>query len=288
MASAASTTAGQAFANAFPCSGWTNAVWVGGKVASKGTITKFSRYAGATSQTVQFLVLRPSNQGAKVVAVSSPVNEPGDSALHSYAVTIPVEAGDLIADWAPTASSGPFYACYGNGTSAQTMNKYTTDGSPAVGETLPAPNTFAGTRANLAATIEPEAATVTGTGSNNPNNGEPNQFSISSVNQTGNLNYTSTTKSFAGAIQCVNIVGNSATIVAIDYTTGKANQTMVQDNGAAGDKLVNTMFDPSKLSAKTRAKYLSCVTPDLARLSAANALTGDVIHVTGTTSPAAL
>ncbi len=124
-----------------------------------------------------------------------------------------------------------------------------------------------------------ENGTVTGTGSTNPRVLAPSQFSISSFAQGGTLTYTS----FVGTIQCVKIVGNSATIVAVDGSTGKANQTMVQDNGTSGDKLANTMFDPVKLGAKARAKFLSCVDPDLDVLSARPELAGDAIQIVGTT-----
>ena len=85
----------------------------------------------------------------------------------------------------------------------------------------------------------------------------------------------------------MNIVGNAATIVAVDSTDGRANRTMVQDNGTSGDKLINTMFDPAKLSAKSRAKYLECVAPDTAKLDAKAPLTGDAIQITGSTAPPA-
>lgn len=34
---------------------------------------------------------------------------------------------------------------------------------------------------------------------------------------------------------------------------GRANKTQVQDNGASGDKLVNTLTDPATMTPKARA-----------------------------------
>lgn len=124
---------------------------------------------------------------------------------------------------------------------------------------------------------------VTGDGTTNSANGKANQFTISAPQQSGTVTYSSASKSFDGTIQCVNIVGNAATIVAVDDATGQASKTQVQDNGASNDKLVNTLNDPSKLSAKARAKFLTCDAPDTAKLAAAPALAGDAIQISGTT-----
>lgn len=127
-------------------------------------------------------------------------------------------------------------------------------------------------------------AVVNGSGSTVPaGTGPTNQFSIAALKQGGTLTYTSSTAAFNGTIQCVRVVGNSATIVAVDSATGKASRTMVQDNGASGDKLINTLFTPAALSAKSRTAAMACIDPDLAKLSTAAALTGDAIQVTGTT-----
>lgn len=110
-----------------------------------------------------------------------------------------------------------------------------------------------------------------------------NQFSISTFKQGGTVTYTGSTKSFSGTVQCVTIVGNSATIVAVDDATGRANRTQVRDNGATGDKLVNTILDPSTLRPKARERFLTCSAPDSAKLDAAPALAGDAIQVRGST-----
>ncbi len=126
-------------------------------------------------------------------------------------------------------------------------------------------------------------AVVTGSGSTKPaGSGPANQFTILALEQSGTLTYTGAS-SFTGTIQCVNVIGNSATLVAVDSTTGKANRTMVQDNGASGDKIVNSLFDPAAMSPKARAKAMACVDPDLAKLAAAPALTGDAVQISGTT-----
>jgi hypothetical protein len=130
---------------------------------------------------------------------------------------------------------------------------------------------------NLAATdfVGP----VEGSGNTNPAPNFPvNAFGVSSSN--GTLDYVGDNGAFFnGIIQCINQVGNAATIVAIDFHTGKADRTMVQDNGTTGDKLINTLFDPSKLSEKSVARFEQCIDPDTAALGRANALTGDDIQI---------
>ncbi len=106
-----------------------------------------------------------------------------------------------------------------------------------------------------------------------------NAFTIEAFATDGTLTYTGASRSFDGAVQCTKVVGTAATIVAIDGN--RANRTMVQDNGAGGDKLVNTMTDLSGLTQKQKDKFLACVDPDLAKLNAGPALTGDAIQVVG-------
>ena len=128
---------------------------------------------------------------------------------------------------------------------------------------------------------------VAGQGTNVPVTKLPNTFSIGSLKQGGSLVYKSmkTTLKFDGVISCVRIVGNSATIVAYDNTRKLANRTMVRDNGSTGDKLINTMFDPAKMTAKAAAANQTCITPDTAKLNAANALVGDAVQITGAATP---
>lgn len=120
---------------------------------------------------------------------------------------------------------------------------------------------------------------VTGSGTTNPKNGKPNQFTINApAGGGGTVTYSGPSGSFNGAVQCVTVVGNAATIVAKQSDT-LLTRTMVQDNGASGDRLVNTLIDLSKASAKTVQKYSQCINPDTAALSAANALAGDSIQI---------
>ncbi len=122
---------------------------------------------------------------------------------------------------------------------------------------------------------------VVGSGTAVGMDSKPNKFTISTLRQNGSLVFKGVTKTFNGTVRCVKIVSNAATIVAVDSATGQANRTMVKDNGTSGDKIVNTMFDPSKMTPATRAKNLECIAPDTGKLNAANPLAGDAIQVTG-------
>lgn len=269
-----------------------NTVWVATDyVLPAGVVTSFSYKTGTlgngtAGKTLDFKVLRPQGNNGYTVVGSSGVKTlaHSDGTVDTFTPAAPIaaQAGDVLGYWIGNQN---LPGCVGEyNPSSGTVAATGAPSDPAVGSTVNAAKFF--DNLNLSAEVGPAVAAVTGNGSNNPKSGQVNQFSISSIDQTGNLNYDGANKTFSGAIQCVNIVGNSATIVARDYSTGIANRTMVQDNGVSGDKLVNTMFDPSKLSAKAREKFLSCVTPDLDRLAAGNALLGDYIQVSGSTSPA--
>ncbi len=185
----------------------------------------------------------------------------------------------------PTATAEEYDPASNSWTPVQNMSRGRVGLAAAV---LPGGRVLASGGPDNTTEIYAQAATVTGAGTTTPIGAGPaNQFSISGVSQGGTLTFTSAASTFTGTIQCVNIVGSSATIVAVDAVTGKANRTMVQDNGATGDKLVNTLFDPAALSAKSRAKAMECIAPNLDRLAAAPALAGDAIQITGGTTPTA-
>jgi hypothetical protein len=140
-----------------------------------------------------------------------------------------------------------------------------------------------GSADNLALALN--QTSVTGSGNTNPGSGPVNAFTISAANGSGTLTYTDGTTSFNGTVVCMTVIGNAATIVAVDAARGVADRTMVQDNGASGDKLINVMFSTSKLSAKSLAKYESCIDPDTAALANARPLTGDAIQVFAPPAP---
>lgn len=112
------------------------------------------------------------------------------------------------------------------------------------------------------------------TGGGATNGAHANSFGVRAFATRGRLSYIGSTRRFDGTVRCTRVVDNAATIVAVDATAGRANRTMVQDNGGTGDKLVNTAFTLAALSPRVRERYLTCVTPDIARLSAAPALSG--------------
>ena len=121
-------------------------------------------------------------------------------------------------------------------------------------------------------------------GSGNTAKAPVNAFTIDAFEDHGTLTYTGATKTFNGTVTCTKVVGNAATIVAVDADADRGNRTMVQDNGPSGDKAVNTMIEFSELSPKTRAKFLTCVDPDTAKLDASPPRSGDAIQIGG--SPA--
>lgn len=125
----------------------------------------------------------------------------------------------------------------------------------------------------------PPSTSVTGDGTT-ASPGKPNAFAFDTASDGGGtLAYSSSTKSFDGAVQCVNLVGNAATIVAEDDATGLLNRTMIQDNGLSDDKLINTMINPATASPRTVLAYSTCVAPNTAKLAAAPALAGNPIHI---------
>jgi hypothetical protein len=235
-------------------------------------ITSFSLNGSvvASGTTVDFLVLRPTTPGNyTVVGKSGTQTLNGSGAVQTFPVTaIAVQPGDVLGWFNVTDHAG----CIASGSGAFRGADDQTD--PGVGSAVSLGDPSSGLDLNLAAHFP----SVDGSGNTNPGAGlAPNAFTLSSVNNT--LTYSGGGKTFNGTIKCLKVVGNAATIVAIDPTTKKADRTMVQDNGASGDKLINTLFDPSKLSAKSVAKAETCVDPDTAALARGNALSGDAIQV---------
>jgi hypothetical protein len=246
-------------------------------VPGTGTITSFSYRTSTLFHTagnqLKFLILRPNptvENHYTVVGKSDVVTLGEDGNDQTTAVTpISVEAGDFLAFFAVTTVQN----CGTRGGAAFVARFPASD--PSVGADLGLAQ-FAGEDINLAANFVP--VPVAGSGATNPAPGfTANAFTVSTAD--GTLAFSAGPQSFNGTIRCWKVVGNAATIVAVDSTTGKADRTMVQDNGVSGDKLVNTLFDPSKLSAQSVAKFESCVAPDLTALGKGNALAGDAIQV---------
>ncbi len=123
----------------------------------------------------------------------------------------------------------------------------------------------------------PPSALVTGSGTNG-NASKPNTFTINAPDSSsGTITFAGSSRSYNGTISCVNVVGNSATIVSQDDVSGYLNRAFVQDNGASNDKIVNTMVRLSDASAATIAKYSECGPPNEAKLAAAPAIaSGDI------------
>ncbi len=122
------------------------------------------------------------------------------------------------------------------------------------------------------------AALITGSG--NTAATPTNAFTIDvPYSGGGTVTYTGSTRSFSGTVTCTNIIGNAATIVSQSAGGAIINRTFVQDNGLSGDKLINTNVDTTKASAKTIAKYSTCIDPPVAELAARPALDGDAIQI---------
>jgi hypothetical protein len=236
-------------------------------------ITSFSvkTTAGNDSQQVDFLVLRPTSPGNyTVVGKSGTITLDGLDAVQTFAVTpIPVHQGDVLG-WFNVTDHAGCVIDPGSGSFRGADDQ----SDPDVGSAVSLGSATSGFDLNLAAHFP----SVTGSGNTNPATGfPPNAFSLSSITNT--LTYAGGGRQFNGSITCLNIVDNAATIVAVDGATGFVDRTMVQDNGASGDKLLNTLADPSKVTAKSLAKLETCVSPDLTALAQRSALAGDAIQV---------
>jgi hypothetical protein len=277
-APASADTIGQTAVGFFGCTANSIQVQTSYAAPAAGKIDSFSVLTSTSPSTagqqVDFLVVRRTagTNNYTVVGRSGTETVDGSGNVQTFSVTpIEVHAGDLLG-WFNVNDRTDCATFNGTGPVAGSGGK--TD--PAVGSTFSLFAPSGGEDLNLAANFEPTV--VTGSGDTSPAAGfTPNAFTISSSG--GTLSYSGGGQTFDGTITCLVGVGNAATIVAIDATTGKADRTMVQDNGATGDKLVNTLFDPSKLSAKSVAKAETCVDPDTAALSRANALPGDAIQI---------
>ena len=82
-------------------------------------------------------------------------------------------------------------------------------------------------------------------------------------------------KTFNGTLTCASGSGNRVMVVAYDATRNLWDRTIVEDNGASGDKLLNTMFSAVH-HPHTRLK--NCTDPTNVTMSAAT-LSGDPITV---------
>src|SRR3954454_15082158 len=240
------------------------------------TVTQITSFSIKTttdndSEQIDFLVLRPTSPGNyTVVGKSGTKTLDGLDAVQTFPVTpIPVHQGDVLG-WFNVTNHAGCVISPGSGSFRGADDQ----SDPDVGSPVSLGDATSGTDLNLAASFP----AVTGSGNTNPAAGfPPNAFTLSSITNT--LTYSGGGRTFHGSIICLNIVGNAATIVAVDSATGFVDRTMVQDNGASGDKLMNTLADPSKVTAKSLAKLKTCVSPDVTALGRHAALAGDAIQV---------
>lgn len=128
--------------------------------------------------------------------------------------------------------------------------------------------------------IEAAPAEDTVSGSGTTGNVKPQAFTIDADQSGGTVTYTGANKTYNGVVSCVNSVGNEAVIVSFDAATNRYNKTQVQDNGATGDKVINTMLNASTATANQIAKFTVCGAPNSAKLDAAPAITAGDVTVT--------
>jgi hypothetical protein len=274
---ASASTIGQAASGDFGCAA--NSIQVDPGYAATGA-AKITSFNTATSpstagEQVDFLVLRQTTSFSHYTVVGKSGTETlgGTSAVQTFPVTpIAVQAGDVLGWFNITQHDGcEIFNRRGNVRSVESVS------DPAVGDPVTISTIEVGVDLNLAATdfVGP----VEGSGNTNPAPNFPvNAFGVSSSN--GTLDYVGDNGAFFnGILLCINQVGNAATIVGIDNATGFVDRTMVQDNGASGDKLLNTLADPAKVSAKSLAKLEVCVDPDLTALARHPALAGNDIQI---------
>jgi hypothetical protein len=126
--------------------------------------------------------------------------------------------------------------------------------------------------------VEPSSDLITGSGTTG-NVSKPQAFTIDvPTANTGSLSLTGANKAYNGTVICTSVVGNQALIVSQDAATNRINRASVEDNGASGDKLVNTMLDTTTATANQIAKASSCADgPATGKLATAPAITaGDI------------
>lgn len=275
---ARAATIGETYDASLSCGGGNLTMEPDYQVPGGGTISSFSfktRTESAGDQ-IDFKVLRATGNVNEYIVVGSsgPQTLLGDGSVQTFPVTpIAVQAGDVLGSYLVTSVDG----CGDYTGSSHVSFFQAVPADPAVGSTVTLTSSFPGAQLNESAEFTPTPA-VSGAGKTV---GTPtNAFTISADPAAGGtVTYTGAARSYTGTVTCTKIVGNAATIVSTEDGGTRLNRTFVQDNGTSGDKLINTMLDTAKASAKTVATFSVCVDPPIAQLEAKASLAGDAIHI---------
>jgi hypothetical protein len=258
-----------------------------------GRITSFAFQNDGLNagNALDFVVLRDVGADRWAVVGRTGLNALGaDSALDVFTPPSPilVAPGDVIGFFFPSVDDTVGAAIHGCFlTTAGATNVATSPDflDPAVGTVVTEDDSFSVPR-NLNVSASVDESLVPDISGGGDNSGRPvNTFTVSALSTSGSgtLTYSDPVSGrvFNGVIDCVNRVGNAATIVAHDPATGYKNRTTLQDGGTTGDKIFGTGWNPATHSAKFNARTSTCVAPDTARLARRAALPGDEIHITG-------
>ncbi len=128
------------------------------QVPFDGTVTSFSVNAGSAGGTVELRVLRPAN-GQFTGAGTGPAETIANPSVNTFAVNIPVSAGDVLA--LDNASSA---LLFDTGPASSTSVTFFYEPALADGQTAAPNNTQSGTRLLLSATVQSAATTGTAPG----------------------------------------------------------------------------------------------------------------------------
>jgi hypothetical protein len=256
-----------------------------------GQITSFAfqndgRNAG---NILDFVALRSVGTGRWAVVGRTGANTlAADSALDSFTPPHPVlvAPGDIIGFFFPSlgdTTGAILHDCLLSTTGVTNVADSPNFRDPGVGTVLTDVDNFsAGRLLNLSAQLDQSLAPdIYGGG---VNAGRPvNTFTVTALSTDGvtsTLTYSdnTTNRVFNGVVDCVNRVGNAATIVAHDPATGFKDRTYLQDGGASGDKIINTLWNPATHTAKFNARTSVCGEPNTVALARHAAVPGDEIH----------
>jgi hypothetical protein len=260
--------------------------------AGGGLITSFAFQNDGQNAGVQvdFKVMREASPDDWVTIGDTGLETlGGDSALDTFEPAAPIVAapGDEIGIFLRRGSTGTTTVlndCLLTTTSSIAVVNTSTGLDPSLGQFAAFAAGGGRNQLNLSAQLDTSSQPVV-YGKGRTAALPTNLFTVTALaDGTGTLTFTDGPKhTFAGLVDCIDVVGNAATIVAHDATTGFEDRTEVQDGGPTQDKLVNSLWDPTTHTAGFNRRYETCSAPDTARLGRRAALAGaDPITVVGT------
>jgi hypothetical protein len=256
--------------------------------APGGHVTSFAYQNDGQNGGAQldFVVLRQVRSGGyMIVGRTGLVTLGSDSLLDTVSPAAPIlvapgdQIGFFLRSQSDTASTS-LNECFLSSPAGTTQGAARGDfGQPGIGDLVSDVGSFAA-HLNLSAQLDQSVPPdVYGGGLTSA--ATSNAFAITALSGgSGQLAYTDgADRTFDGVIDCVDVVGNAATIVAHDPATGLEDRTQIQDNGASGDKLINLLWDPTKTTARANQRNEACTAPNTAKLAHHAALAGDAIHI---------